>query len=70
MRRHGPTVIAVAVWTALILVFLQFRGAGVGGPACRTNPQCDDPIALIEIIFWAIGTSLIIAIASPRRQSE
>ena len=67
MTRYLTALVPAALWTALVLLALQFRGAHVGGPACWTDPGCDDPIAWNEIVIWAIGIMAILIWAARRR---
>lgn len=62
-RLFRPRVIlALVVWTSLVILFQTFKGAGVGNPlSCATDPNCGE-IAWIPPVAWAAGAVVILAI--------
>jgi hypothetical protein len=57
-----PWVIAgVAAWSVLVLLAQTFKGSSVGGPACRTDPNCGE-VGWIPVAVWLAGCAVILVI--------
>ncbi len=57
-----PLVLAAVVgWTALVLLAQAFKGSSVGGPACRTDPNCGE-VLWIPVAAWLGGCLVILVI--------
>jgi len=57
-----PLVLAAVVgWSALVLLAQTFKGASVGGPACRTDPNCGE-VPWIPVAVWLGGCVVILVL--------
>jgi hypothetical protein len=60
---HRGTLVAIAVWSLLMLVMEMFKGGGVGNPRlCATDPRCGDVASWMPTAAWVGGTLLILVI--------
>ncbi len=57
-----PLVLVVVVgWSALVLLAQAFKGASVGGLACRTDPNCGE-VLWMPVAVWLGGCVVILVI--------
>jgi hypothetical protein len=55
-------VAALIGWTAIVVLLQTFKGAGVGGMQCRTDPACGE-VGWIPPAAWLIGILVIVGVA-------
>ena len=57
-----PWVIAgLAAWSVLVLLAQAFKGSSVGGPACRTDPNCGE-VLWVPVVVWLGGCLIILGL--------
>jgi len=54
-------VVAMGLWSAIVLALQVFKGGGVGGLACRTDPSCGEQL-WIPVAAWLLGLVGIVGI--------
>jgi hypothetical protein len=63
---HRWSVIGIAAWSLLVLMAQTFKGGGVGGWECDTDPTCGE-IGWIPAAAWVGGIMLTIVIGYASR---
>jgi hypothetical protein len=63
---HRWAVIGIAAWSLLVLIAQTYKGSGVGGPECWTDPTCGE-IGWIPAAAWVGGIMLILVLGYASR---
>lgn len=58
MTRTKLAIAAMVAWTGIILIAQALKGSSVGGPACRTDPNCGE-VLWVPVLFWVAGLVVI-----------
>jgi hypothetical protein len=61
---HRGTLVAIAIWSLLLLVNEMFKGGSVGNPVlCATDPRCGEgTYSLVATVAWVGGTLIILVL--------
>ena len=61
---HRGTVVAIAIWSLLLLVNEMFKGGSVGNPIlCATDPRCGEGrYSVVATVAWVGGTLLVLVL--------